>query len=314
MQNFTGEQIGHLKLDELLSDGLFAQVYRASDVMTDDAPCVVKLVKPGMIEPPARGLPEERQAVEEITGAVVAASPDPRALLEYQMSLTESVGAGVFPQFRSWLEDTDRQLFGCAMELIDGPTLRQLIDQGRATLDHVISAAEALQRLLEYASHHGDLKPTNVIFDGTQARLLDPGFYGNLKSSLGGSHDMKVTTPLYYPWLKPDDLLALGLITWEVVFGKHPLKYDESFTGMNISSQLKLILRTKESCGQFYLAPIVNLPSPGRLRPMDRQCENLLLKLIHLTLTESEMLDVDAGFERIKQVIEALRTIRSSIG
>jgi serine/threonine protein kinase len=309
-KSLVGEQIAQLKLDALLSDGLFAQVYRASSIETGSL-SVVKLAVPPNMEAHSLRLAEESQALEEITGALVAATPDPRALLEYQVAIMEENNE-CCPRFYSWLEDNQRNLFGCSMEFLDGITLQELIVQGTATLDQVIAVAEALQQFLVKSRYHGDLKPSNIMLCDGQAKLLDPGYFGAMKTIHGDNVPMKVTTPLYYPMLKPDDLFAIGLMAWEVVCGTHPLRYDSADITVNISQQLRLFLSTNELYGQFYLSPIVYLSSPERLMPgLSPSFQKIMLRLLRLTLLEDEVLDLDIGYESITEVIDALKTLAS---
>lgn len=307
----VGEHIAQLKLDALLSDGLFAQVYRATAIGAATV-SAVKLVVPPNMESRAKRQAEESQALEEITGALVAAAPDPRRLLEYQVSITEMSGE-CCPQFYSWVEDTERDLFGCSMEFLNGTTLQELIRRRSATLEHLIAAAQALQRFLSTARYHGDLKPSNIMICDGRAKLLDPGYFGTMKNVYGEDSPMKVTTPLYYPLLEPDDLFALGLIVWEVVCGTHPLRLDDADMTINISEQLKLFLSTNELRGRFYMSPIVYLSQPSRLMPgLQSSSQKIMLKLLRLRLIEDDVLDLDIGYETIAEVIDALRILASA--
>ncbi|MEW6279037.1 MAG: hypothetical protein AB1758_10465, partial [Candidatus Eremiobacterota bacterium] len=102
-----------------------------------------------------------------------------------------------------------------SMELLEGTTLSDLRPVPVSVLARV---ARAMERLLRHPAfpYHGDLKPSNILVTPTGAvRLLDPGFFGT---------DRWMTTPAYYPELKPDDLKAFALLLWELATGSHPLR------------------------------------------------------------------------------------------
>ncbi|MBX9668756.1 MAG: hypothetical protein K2X93_14105 [Candidatus Obscuribacterales bacterium] len=263
MRNLVGEKIGNLTVETCLSNGPFAQVYKTKNTATG-LTSAFKVAQSNSVTTSSRPTPDQSQALEEITGAVMQVRPDPLALLHYQASFTQSIGNEVFPKFFSFIEETDRQLVGYEMEFIDGVTLRDLIAEHAATLSHIVLIAEALEKLLSCAPYHGDLKPSNIIIDESTVKLLDPGFFGEIKSGLGDSFPMKVTTPLYYPFLNPDDFFAVGLITWEAVFGRHPLKYTE-FADADISDQLDMVVRKQGNRGTILsiAAPEVTDSSPS---------------------------------------------------
>lgn len=310
MQTFVGETVGDLRVESLLSNGPFAQVYTAKNGVGETI--ALKVAQPtNSTDQSDRPTPDESQAIEVITGSVLNVLPNPRVLLHYQMSLTQSIGQEVFPTFLSSIEETDRELVGYSMEFIDGVTLRDSIAKSDATIDHVITVAEALDRLLSCAPYHGDLKPGNVILAGTTARLLDPGFFGDMESAFGDTFPMKITTPLYYPFLKPDDFFAIGLITWEVLVGRHPLKFTE-YPDAEISDRFDMVVRTQEYSGQFFLSPIRKLPLPAHLMPqMEPRVQMILLKLLRLAATDQEKLDVDPGYQSMPEIVDALKEIRT---
>ncbi len=309
MRNLVGEKIGNLNVETCLSNGPFAQVYKTKNTATG-LTSAFKVAQSNSVTTSSRPTPDQSQALEEITGAVMQVRPDPRALLHYQVSFTQSIGNEVFPRIFSFIEETDRQLVGYEMEFIDGVTLQDLIAKNAATILHVELIAAALEKLLSCAPYHGDLKPSNIIIHESTVKLLDPGFFGEIKSALGDSFPMKVTTPLYYPYLKPDDFFAIGLIAWEVVLGRHPLKYTE-FADADISEQLDLVVRTQEIGGQFFLSPLRKLPIPVHLIPqLDPAAQKILLKLLRLSVTDEEKLEVDPGYQSISEIVTALKELK----
>jgi tetratricopeptide (TPR) repeat protein/tRNA A-37 threonylcarbamoyl transferase component Bud32 len=133
------------------------------------------------------------------------------------------------------------------MELVEGKSLSDLLDEGQVTLGHAISIIEDVARALGEAHAHGiihrDIKPANIVINERgQVKVLDFG----LAKQLNGEHShapdpnartllatrtqsgVVVGTPLYLspeqargvPVDSRSDLFALGAVLYECIAGK----------------------------------------------------------------------------------------------
>ncbi|TAJ19254.1 MAG: serine/threonine protein kinase, partial [Planctomycetota bacterium] len=127
------------------------------------------------------------------------------------------------------------------MELVEGASLRELLQQGRLGEAEVLGLARDTCAALAYAHARGvvhrDIKPENLLVDGAGrikvadfglAKLVGPAATASLRSS-GGE---RVGTPLY---MAPEqleqpasvdhraDLYALGVVLYELLTGELPI-------------------------------------------------------------------------------------------
>lgn len=162
-------------------------------------------------------LPTIHTSTEEFRREVTAAA---RARHPNLVSL---VDAGILPDGRGWL----------VMEWVRGKDLRTRLGEGpvpvaeavRFALD-VFAALDALHRL---GLAHGDIKPENVLLDGSRARVVD---YGRawLPHVYGGGDGVYPGTPAYmHPSLffggtpyALTDCFAAWIMLYELVVGERP--------------------------------------------------------------------------------------------
>lgn len=184
-----------------------------------------------------------------------------------------------------------------AMELVKGPTLRELLVASRIlpwwqACDFISQAAEGLR----YAHHHGfihrDIKPDNLIVapDGT-VKLLDFGFakyVGDLKEFETPPGHRVGTAGYIAPELllgqqeasESTDLYSLGCTFYIALTGKHP--FPGRTREDRVASQLDGRFRSVRYLNPDVPVPIVDLvekmicKSPGnRIRAIDQVLERL---------------------------------------
>ncbi len=125
-----------------------------------------------------------------------------------------------------------------AMELVNGPTLKDRLEQGPLPFAEVVSIglqiARALRHALKYDIVHGDIKPSNLLQSETsEVKISDFGLARRL-SELIGEEGVLAGTPNY---LSPEsaarkstdfrsDLYSLGVTLFELTFGKLPYSYE----------------------------------------------------------------------------------------
>ena len=197
------------RLEELLGSGGFGVVYSGIDVTTEDE-LVVKLLLPG------RGAsPEAIQAFFE--EARVCAELDHPGVV------------GV----RDFGHTDDGQLF-LVMNRVPGLTLEQLREQtGTLSPDTVRAVAidilEALDHVHTWGMLHRDIKPPNIMVDGSTASLIDFGIALRLQDA--PTEDQPAVGTLRYispevldgdPQDARTDLYSLGLVMFEALVGALP--------------------------------------------------------------------------------------------
>lgn len=301
---------------ELLGEGAFSRVYREVDPVHGRQQAV-KVAKE-VDEAGARGVPTNcvpTEAFAWATGWPRDVSPDTGALLRAQhralerMFSTDLVQVRGFPAGSTWF----------SMELVEGCTLRRVLESGEGGQEFTapgeprlprltIELADCLRRLEQGGfPYHGDLKPENVLVSGTRLVLIDPGYAGPLQTAGGSIDECVVTTPSYYPWLDPrDDLLAFGLMIWELLLGVQPLRWPEA----DVPGDRRIGQELAELCSQApyarFFAPLRSVPLPRELDPtIAPQLEAILLQALRLRL-EAGVLDRGPGFRTFADVCEAL--------
>ncbi len=202
------------------------------------------------------------------------------------------------------------------LELIEGQTLRDLMGKGFVDLKILIEIAEIMSRLEAHSNwKHGNLKPENLIVTDAGVKVIDPGYFGQLNCHEGENLNCAVTTTAYYPLLTPDDILAFGIILWEIATKQHPLFPVDSSTEDNFSTGSNLTdwVEEYQSVGQHFLSPIVRLRRPSDILPnVSPLLEILLLKALQLKVNDDNLLDREEGFATFTELANALLELQES--
>lgn len=213
----VGESVGQYEVEKLITVGGMGEVYRARDAK--GAPVALKILRRHLVASP--------QAVDrfetEARAATALNHPNIVTIRESGKS-----AAGLF----------------IAMEWVDGPTFREVIDAGavnaRQATDWGGQAARAVAAAHAAGILHRDIKPENImlgrggvlkILDFGLARLAGPvrldvdssGASGTISGTLSG-------TLLYMPpeilrgemATSASDVYSLGAFLYELWVGKHP--------------------------------------------------------------------------------------------
>ena len=213
----VGDQVGRFKVTATLGAGGMGEVYRARDLqLARDV--ALKILPPAMAADPARLARFERES------RVLAAIDHPN------IAAIHSV------------EHVDGLLF-LVLQLVDGPTLADLVKQRRLALSEALDIASQLARALEAAHDggivHRDLKPANVkVSSDGHVSLLDFGLAKDRHGPASG-HNETVEGVILGTWgyMSPEqarglpadkrtDIWAFGCILYELLAARPAFASD----------------------------------------------------------------------------------------
>jgi len=218
----AGEIVCGYKIVELLGQGGFSQIYKASG--PDGVPVILKF--------PDVSLLGDLATYERF---------------RREVSIGQKLNHPAIPRTITFQEGTD--CIFLALEYIEGTSLRSYISRNAPlSLDKVLSLADQLAEVIDYLHGHGvyhrDLKPENIILgpDG-KIHLLDFGsalIKGSRRvtwrwaSNAFGTPDYM--SPEQIQGKRGDsrtDVYALGMIVYEMLTGTLPFHGDNALSVMN---------------------------------------------------------------------------------
>jgi Tfp pilus assembly protein PilF/predicted Ser/Thr protein kinase len=210
--------IGGYELRDVLGEGGMGTVYRAHDP-TLDRPAAVKVIR----------------------AKALSADGKERFLREAR-ACSRINHPNVITVYAAGEENGEPYM---AMELIDGRTLRDLIDNGsidwRQAARWVVDLLDALQRLHAEGIVHRDLKPENIMVTREGViKLMDFGL-AHLASS--ATLTREGTTVGTVPYMSPEqvlgkkvdarsDLFSIATIFHEMITGSHPFRGEHPMAVM----------------------------------------------------------------------------------
>ena len=230
MDKYIGKRLqGRYEIEELIGVGGMAYVYKAHDTL-EDRPAAVKILKDEFLsnEEFTRRFKNESKAI--------AIMSHPNIVRVYDVSFEE-------------------RLQYIVMEYIDGITLKEYIDQQRASWKETVHFTVQILRALQHAHDkgivHRDIKPQNIMLlaDGT-IKVTDFGIahfsHTTMRTGLG---DRAIGSVHY---ISPEqargglidekaDLYSVGIMMYEMLTGKLPFEADNavSVAIMQLQSQPK---------------------------------------------------------------------------
>jgi serine/threonine-protein kinase len=169
------------------------------------------------------------------------------------------------------------------LELVEGPTLAERIEQGAIPLEEALPVARQIAEALEYAHEHGvvhrDLKPANIkITPEGRVKVLDFGLakaLGNEPASGDPASSPTLTMRATMAGVimgtvgymaseqargqavdRRADIWAFGVVLYEMLTGR------QLFTGPTISDALAAVLKTEADVSAI----------PAQLRPVVERC------------------------------------------
>lgn len=201
-------------------------------------------------------------------------------------------------------------LFYYTMPLVEGPTLRAKM-QVTAYLERVARTCAKLAKLKKF---HGDLKPDNIIISLAGPVLIDPGYFGTLYVNGVKVKGCTVTTPAYYPLFQQDDMLALGIILWEMVFGKQIFSVQGASRNSDLSrcgKQLVEKVKDLEAVSRYGFSSILDVQFPSQLKPeLSPKAEYFLLRALRLKRTSANQLELEQGYTDFDEFGDMLKELK----
>ncbi len=179
-----------------------------------------------------------------------------------------------------------------SMPFLAAPTLRSCLSR-RAGFD-AKNIACRLATVVSTANRsgwrHHDLKPENIILSADGLVLIDPGHFGPLQLMSGQTVDVAITTPAYNPGIEPNDLMAFGLIFFELVTGVLPTRFASSSHDSDAGKSLLLMIEEAEITGNFNYSGLKCFQRPAKLfSGCSDQLERLMLFLLGLELQDDKI-------------------------
>ncbi len=229
----VGETLKHYEVETLLGKGGMGVVYRARDSRLDRA-VALKVLKPDLVADKER----RERFLREARAAAAITHPSIAQIYD--------------------VDDQDGNIF-IAMELVEGKTLRQLIQDKeldlQSSVEIAIQVTEGLSKAHDKGIVHRDIKSDNIMVtpDG-HAKILDFGLAKLLAPTADEGEDatqaetvaqtqlgMVMGTIAY---MSPEqargravsqtsDVFSLGVLTYEMVTGELPFKRDSPLETMH---------------------------------------------------------------------------------
>ena len=212
--SLTGAKLGRYRLLDRLGRGGMARVYRAL---------------------PADELEADKAVAVKILQAEMAEDPEMRKRFGREVRMCQQLDHPGIVRIHDWGEDGD--LVYLVMELVEGGTLRERIEQGG------LEPAEVLGQMFQAVAYahsrgvvHRDLKPENVMLTARgRVKLMDFGLGKEHNSTNLTQSGAILGTPAYMApeqiqgvgFEQGTDQYALGVIAFELLTGRQPFQADD---------------------------------------------------------------------------------------
>ncbi len=264
--------------------------------------------------------------------------PPPAQMIDLQAERLSGFTSGAFVELLS-VGNKDGLVY-YSMPFLQGKTLRQYLQQFQPGVQDILKLFDLLALELVFdregvfgmeerpEQYHGDITLDNIFLQGDFAadgtapeltvKLLDPGYFGPLQMTDRYVENAMVGTPLYYPLLEADDIMAFGYCLWEAIGGRQPLlnpagsnvEAGASILQTGLAEALEHLIQFRDSLGQPFLSALRSAALPSQAKPgVDRDIEAVILKMVRLAVDESGLLTIDKGYASFAEVEAALASI-----
>lgn len=312
--DLIGTNLGEFTLQELVGEGTFSHVFRGVNRnQSEKAIKVPRRFSNAKEDGGADYVPT--QVFLKKAKRFTPQEASPIHILRIQIARTKGIHDHGLVRVEDYSFAGDRTF--SRMPLLLGRTLRDYMRSGPVPISVIRNIALTLERLsrIEHFNYHGDVKPENMIVTANGVVMVDCGYFGNVQvdEAIDKDKSLIVTTPRYYPLLKPDDLLALGLIVWEIACRSSLLSgvaYSGDYDTEHIADDLVECVAREEALGNFNFTQVLGAEMPSTLRSgMPPRVEALLLKAVRLKVTKGGVLTLDEGFDNFEHFADDLKKL-----
>ena len=230
-----GTELEHFRVEALLGRGGMGAVYRALDLSLERF-VALKVIRPDAAR--SRSSPRAGSPGAGTSGSGTRGSGSGSVALDRLMQEARAQARVNHPNVAHiYFVSPDPADPFLAMELIDGPTLSQVLKDGPLPYGLVSRVGLQIARALACAGRfdivHGDVKPSNVLLagpPGDRARQVKLSDFGLARRAGGAASAALEGTPNYLapevvrggPPTAKSDLYALGVTLFEATFGRLP--------------------------------------------------------------------------------------------
>jgi serine/threonine protein kinase len=308
--SWVGLEIDGALIESVIGEGGFSVVYMARG---DGPRLVFKVARPEAhvsVEPQTGCFNTLAQAPD--SSGISDIAPQPGEVLACQYERLTSIESDNV--VRPLSSNEVAGVYYYTMPMLEGVSLRRRMLDKSAPISVLADLASACARLSDRGFVHGDLKPENIVLTDHGPVLIDPGHFGPLVVTGVKIQHCFITTPAYYPLYTPDDLLALGIMLWEMVLGRQPFAC-KGFSGKSELSRcgpdLIEFVRDLEKVSRYSFSSALDLRFPTELRPeLTADQEDILLKALRLRRSRDGKLELGDGFHDFLEYARAVRNMR----
>lgn len=308
--SWLGLEIEEARIERILGEGGFSVVYQAVASGKELAFKVARTEVRTGIEPQTGCF--NTLALAPVSSGIAEIAPQPNQVLSCQYAGLKALDApGIIKPLSA---NEVSGIFYYQMPVLSGPSMRKEMREKRAEIAQLQDIARICAVAARQDTYHGDLKPENIILTDEGPVLIDPGYFGPLVVSGVRVQQCLITTPSYYPLYCPDDLLALGIMLWEMVLGKQPFS-SNSFSGDSdldhCGTRLIEFVQDQEKVGRYAYSPVLDLKAPAEIRSgINSRQEECLLKGLRLERSSSGKLDIGEGFGSFSEFADAIEMLK----
>lgn len=286
-----GQQLNNLTLTRLISRNPAGCLFRAVDNRSGQL-ILAKVAGSQWLE---KAESIQSVAFDFLPGKVSDWQPDPQTLLdcetEFLSKLTQDFA---LPQpLESGSCDG---LSYVTYKYFDGLTLDEVFAKGDGfTIAILVKLFNEVDNLVAAGYFHGNLQPTTVLVGKEEILLTDPTMPHTVFSGRSRGNLLRtITVPEFYPFLDPrHDELALGILFYTLVTGKHPLALEEIALCKGRRRRagprfLELVNEARERGANRFLSPLLSFVNPADVQNTSQDFQDLVLKTLGFARLENE--------------------------
>lgn len=164
--------------------------------------------------------------------------------------------------------------FYVTYEFFDGVSLDEVFESGTGfTIQILIGLLEEVDRLSVHGISHGNLQPSTILVGQGSVLLTDITHPITVRSSRQHKRLLRcITVPEFYPFLDPSqDQLAMGILLYTLVTGKHPLALEEIARNVGAARRAglkfsQLVDDARERGANRFLSPLLSFMNPIQVK------------------------------------------------